>query len=550
MKDPRLRRFVLAHLLTVVFEWAATVAVLVHAYEWRGSSAVGVVSLAVLAPPFVFAPLSASAVARHRPHTVRLAGFSVQTVAFGAAAACSGLGASTPLVAAFVVVGLGALNTLRPTGAALLPGLVRSTRDLSRATLLVSHCDSSSALLGPLTAAVLAGFGGPTAVFAAAGGAAALALVATAWRPAADSMRPGPRSAPRRRVMRAAARELRARPWSVGVLGVASTRNLVVGAFDVLLVIVALEALDLGDGGPGYLSALVGGGAVVSTVVITIVVRRARLRSTLVAMLATTAVLSALLGIVTETAVVYVVLPALGVCLSTMDNASRMLLQRASDPRNLGPIFACLGVVAAAGQLLGSAIAQILYALGGLDVAFVGLAAILLVVAGASLRSLRSADVHADVPVVEMALLVGLPMFAPLPPPALEAVARSAEPVAIPDGGQVVGQGDEGDRFYAVAEGEFDVIQSGQHIRTARRGDFFGEVALLAPVPRTATVIARGAGVVLAIDRAPFLLAVTGHDVAHAAAAAHVRGLGLDIDRELLSAPAPQEPRRSDIGER
>ena len=78
-------------------------------------------------------------------------------------------------------------------------------------------------------------------------------------------------------MFRTATAELRARPWSIGVLGVASARNLIVGAFDVLLVIIAIEHLDLGDGGPGLLSALVGGGALLSAVVTTVVVRRSRL---------------------------------------------------------------------------------------------------------------------------------------------------------------------------------------------------------------------------------------------------------------------------------
>jgi CRP-like cAMP-binding protein len=68
---------------------------------------------------------------------------------------------------------------------------------------------------------------------------------------------------------------------------------------------------------------------------------------------------------------------------------------------------------------------------------------------------------------------------------------------------------------------------SGAFVRTARRGDCFGEVALLSDVPRTATVRSRGDGVLLAIHRDPFLIAVTGHDRSHAVALAHVDRLDL-----------------------
>jgi CRP-like cAMP-binding protein len=93
-----------------------------------------------------------------------------------------------------------------------------------------------------------------------------------------------------------------------------------------------------------------------------------------------------------------------------------------------------------------------------------------------------------------------------------------------------VRQGEPGDRFYAVVHGSLDVVMSGEHIRTAARGSFFGEVALLADVPRTATVTAATDGDLLALDRVPFLVAVTGSDTSRAAAWGVVRSLRLDTD--------------------
>lgn len=530
MKDPRLLRFVLAHFLTVVGEWAATVGVLVYAYDWGGSSAVGLVSLAVLAPPLICAPIAASLTARHRAHRVRLAGFTVQAVAYTGAAIAASTSAPAPVAAAFVVIGLGGLNTLRPTGAVLMPAVVRSTKELISGNLWVATCDSSSALLGPLAAAVLAGVAGSEAVFAGCAIGAAVAAAATAWRPAplaltrsADADEPMPR-----RVMRVAAEELRRRPWSIGVLAIASARNIVVGAFDVVLVILALRTLDLGDQGPGLLSALVGTGALISALVATFVVRRSHLRPALVTALAATALICIAMGTRTDVAVVMVLLPFLGVCLSLMDNLSRMLLQRSTDPRNLGPLFAVLGLVSGAAQLFGSLLAQGLLAVAGVGAALVGVGALLALMTLAGFRSLRRADAHAEVPVVEMTLLMGLPMFAPLPPVTLEAVARSAQRIAVADGDLVIVQGERGDTFYAVSEGEFDIEMNGAFVRTARRGDFFGEVALLSDVARTATVRSRGPGVLLGIHRGPFLVAVTGHDRSHAVALAHVDRLDLD----------------------
>ena len=55
-------------------------------------------------------------------------------------------------------------------------------------------------------------------------------------------------------------------------------------------------------------------------------------------------------------------------------------------------------------------------------------------------------------------------------------------------------------------------------VEAVGRGGGFGEIALLADVPRMATVVAAAPGAVLAIDRIAFLVAVTGHDSSRQAA--------------------------------
>ena len=73
-------------------------------------------------------------------------------------------------------------------------------------------------------------------------------------------------------------------------------------------------------------------------------------------------------------------------------------------------------------------------------------------------------------------------------------------------------EGDAGDRFYIVAEGERRGLAStARPISELGAGGYFGEIALIRDVPRTATVTATTAVVLYALDREDFLAAVTGH---------------------------------------
>jgi CRP-like cAMP-binding protein len=70
---------------------------------------------------------------------------------------------------------------------------------------------------------------------------------------------------------------------------------------------------------------------------------------------------------------------------------------------------------------------------------------------------------------------------------------------------------DPGDAYYAIAAGELDTRQDGHFLRPCGRGKGVGEIALLRPIPRTATVVAHTDATVYKLDREPFLTAVLGH---------------------------------------
>ena len=91
------------------------------------------------------------------------------------------------------------------------------------------------------------------------------------------------------------------------------------------------------------------------------------------------------------------------------------------------------------------------------------------------------------------------------------ALANGLVESRVPAGAEVVHEGDPGDRFFVVADGELDVTCDGRELRRLHRGEGFGELALLRDVPRTATVTASTDARLYALGKACFLASVASH---------------------------------------
>src|SRR5207244_5166295 len=161
--------------------------------------------------------------------------------------------------------------------------------------------------------------------------------------------------------------------------------------------------------------------------------------------------------------------------------------------------------------------------LGGPTSALIGTALTMLIVVLVAMPRLRAVDASANVPLVEINLLRSIPLFAALPAPALESLGRSVRRMRVPAGSTIIRQQDPGDTYFAIARGDLSVARDGVHVATRSRSEGVGEIALIRDTPRTASVVAVTDAELYALDREPFLLALTGHKAAHRSAEGVVR---------------------------
>jgi CRP-like cAMP-binding protein/Zn-dependent protease len=104
----------------------------------------------------------------------------------------------------------------------------------------------------------------------------------------------------------------------------------------------------------------------------------------------------------------------------------------------------------------------------------------------------------------QVAELRGLSCFAGLSTTQLWELLEGGAWVSFAPGQQIMREGDVGDSFYALSSGQVDIVKDERLVNTIGRGSYFGEVALLMEVPRTATVTARTPVRAFRLDREGF----------------------------------------------
>jgi Cyclic nucleotide-binding domain/Major Facilitator Superfamily len=520
-------------------ESAFMVGLAVVAFRDGGVTAVGIVTAARMAAAALLAPWLATVADRVRRERVLTGVGLVRAAALGGAAAVTAAGGPTTITYMSAVVATVALALFRPAHSALLPALCTSPQQLTRANAVRGLLDSSATLGGPAAAAVLLAVSGPAAVFGVCAGASllgGLVVVGLAYdapprREAAPAASAGPQ------VLQGFT-TIAADPGLSLITGLGLVQTFTRGCLGVLTVVVAIDLLETGDPGVGVLTAAVGAGGMLGSLLAFGIVGRGRLALWFGVGVALFGAPLVLVGAVPHEVPTIVLLGVVGIGNALIDVGGFTLLARLADETVLARMFAGFEAILTLGVAAGSLVTPLVVELLGVRVALVAIGLLAPLAVAAARPALRRLDADMRVRDTDIETLRAIPMLSALPVATIEQLAGALEHAEAGPGHTLFRQGEPGDFFYIVRSGQVDVLQDGRRVRTLGAGECFGEIALLHDQPRTATVRAVGEAPlgVSRLGRGAYLTAVTGYPAAAAAGDALATSR-LEADALRRSAP-------------
>ncbi len=506
--------------------WAYSLALAVYAFEQGGATAVGVAGLVRLLPGALASPFAGMLADRHSRKVVLVLSALLAALAIGLSAVA--VIADAP---SWVVYGLAGLFTVAstpyvPAEGALLPQVARSPLELSAANVVRSQLDNGGFLAAAIVAGILLAAATPQAVFVAAAAAGILtAFVLATLRRDERTVYEEDASGVIHQVG-IGFRALMADPQLRLVGTVLTALVFIEGMLDVMIVVVALDLLDLGQGSVGWLNASWGIGALVAGTALAVLLDRGNLAAGLVVGCLVMGAAIILPGAWPAVGVAFAAFFMVGFGYTFVEVAARTLLQRLGSDETLARVIGFLETSRLLAMAAGYIAAPAAVALFGVRGALIAIGVLLPLLAVLRWRALRSFEIGSPVNEAHYELLRATSIFAPLPVDRLEGLSRSLVEVEARTGQEVITQGDRGDRFYVIEQGEVEVLEDGQFRRKQGDGACFGEIALIRDIPRTATVRATARTLLLAVERQRFLETVTGHVRSHRAGGGDRGSLG------------------------
>ena len=513
-RNPNLRWLELAWTGSIIGHYAYLVAVSVYAYGVGGEEAVGLIFLARLIPAALAAPFAGLLGDRYRRERVLLLTNLSRIVLVGSAAAGVFLDAPPIVIYVLAVAATIVTTPFRSAQAALTPALARSPNELTAANAVASGIDSLALFIGPAIAGLLLAVASTGLVFTLTALLLGLSVICILLIRVESTERPKGEVEASTIMSEALAgfRAIGTHPSLRVMIGLIAAQTAVAGAVQVYIVVASIELFDFGKGGVGYLNSAIGVGAFIGAAAALSLTGARRLSPAFMTGIALWGLPLVALGFWPEALVALILFGVIGIGNSVSSVAGLTLVQRAVPDEVLARVFGVIQMLLLASMGIGAAVAPALIGFLDIEGALLATGAFLPLLVVLTWAQVSRIDAAAAAPEAhELRILGSVPIFAPLPGMTLEHLAGRLTPLRLEPGTEIVREGDPGDRFYIVAEGTVEVSEYGRPIAELGPGGYFGEIALIRDVARTATVTTKTSVVLYALDRDDFLAAVTSH---------------------------------------
>lgn len=509
------RLLISAFTISDIGTWMYNIALAVWVYDATGSLGwVAATTVARFVPALVFSTYAGVIADRFDRRLVMIAAdlmFAALMVALGVAMA---LDAAPALVVAIAACSSTLGTVYGPAAAALTPRVVPA-RELASANALRNTVDNLTVVAGPALGALLTLAGPPQVVVWINAltflGSALLLLGLRTRAPGADVTDGGEHG-----VLRQMAVGVRTIVADRGVLVLVAYSVVATGIFGadtVFFIAASDELLGTGPDGYGYLLAGLGVGGLLAAPLVTRAERLPKLAPVIIAGMAFYCLPTMVLLVFDQPAVAFVVQVMRGAGTLFVDVLAVTALQRAIAPEVMARVFAVFDSLCLAAILVGATLTSWIIGAGGAEagVWLTGAAAFAISLAGLPwlIGVDRVAAARRAALAPRIAIIEACGLFDLVPEGGLLELAAQAEETTLRVDDVAVREGDVADAFYIVMAGTLGVHGAGLEVPDVGPGDWFGEIGLIEQIPRTATVTAKTAVVLLRIDGTAFLEALT-----------------------------------------
>ena len=476
---------------SLLADWLYIVSLIVIAYNvTKSATFVALLTFVRLSPYALFLPLTGSLADRGNRRLLLIGanlGRSACVLGLLFVDSKSTIWLAFPLV--FLITTLASI--FRPSLQSAVPAVV-SPDDLVQANSLLSQVESVSFVLGPGLGGVFILAGRPQAAFVVTGLAylmSALLFVFIRIPPRVADVRPTEGAwlsqtlAGFRFLFRENQGVLAAFMITIAAAGLLS------GAFWTLILVLAVQTFHLGGQGTGYLNAANGIGGLIGGLAVGLLIMKLRLNQLFIIGSAVNFLVVILVGISPFGAGAFLALIIFGISDVISQVSGITVIQTATPSELLGRVFGAYESTLVGSMLLGTLAAGPLISLWGPRGATVTLAIVAFGVLAIATPRLRRME---DVLGVRI-FLREVPVLTTLSLQVLDDLASRLQVESYAPGVDIVRQGDAGDRLYIMKSGHVDVSYESDgrprvHLARLSKMEYFGEIALLRDVQRTATV--------------------------------------------------------------